>query len=248
MRRPRAICFDMGYTLLQHAPTGADLYRRVLGAAGHEFLPERLAAAFGPARDFYIRSIRQGRQFESSMELAMEFWGEYNSMILDQLGLPPQSHAELGRRIYTEAWSPGAWMPFPEVLATLAALQREGYRMAIISNFVDTLGSVCDLHQLTDYFDDIISSVAAGAMKPDPRIFQLALRRLEVDASETWHVGDNYWADVMGARAAGLTPVLLDRAGEVPRPDCPSISSLDQLLGLLASAEAEPGRGDEAAA
>ncbi|MEA2646647.1 MAG: hypothetical protein QOE92_1730 [Chloroflexota bacterium] len=248
MRRPRAICFDMGYTLLQHAPTGADLYRRVLGAAGHDFPPDRLEAAFAPARDFYIRSTREGRPFESSMELAMEFWSEYNSIVLDHLGVAAEHHDVLGRSIYTEAWSPAAWKPFPEVLPTLAALRRQGFQMAIISNFVDTLGSVCDMHELTPYFDVIVSSVGAGAMKPDPRIFQLALRRLGVAAADAWHVGDNYWADVMGARAAGLSPVLVDRDGSVPRPDCAAIARLDGLLELVNAAASAPGEGDEAAA
>ena len=79
----------------------------------------------------------------------------------------------------------------------------------------------------------IVASVDAGAMKPDPRIFARAVRRLGVQPAEAWHVGDNYWADVLGARAAGIIPVLVDRPGAVPRPDCLFVRSLDQVLDLL---------------
>jgi putative hydrolase of the HAD superfamily len=233
MARPAAICFDMGYTLLEHTPTGPDLYRRVLGENGVTVTVEDVELATRPAHEFYIQAVREGRPFESSMELATEFWAEYNAVILDRLGLPRKSNATLGERIYTEAWSPAAWRPFPEVLDTLAALRAEGIKLAIISNFVDTLGAVCDHHGLTPHFDLVLSSVAAGAMKPDPAIFALALHRLGVSAADSWHVGDNFWADILGARAAGMTGVFLDRAGLLPHPDGPAVRSLDQLLDLV---------------
>ncbi|MDP9326324.1 MAG: hypothetical protein M3O87_07300, partial [Candidatus Dormibacteraeota bacterium] len=108
MPRPKAICFDMGYTLLQHAPSGPDLYLRILARHGHKVTVEELEAAVRPARDFYIQATRDGRPFESSMELAIEFWEEYNSIVLERLGLPVDVHRSLGEKIYTEAWGPGA--------------------------------------------------------------------------------------------------------------------------------------------
>jgi putative hydrolase of the HAD superfamily len=239
MRRPSAITFDMGYTLLEHAPTGPDLYLRVLAEHGHRVTAEELEEALGPARDFYVRATREGREFEASMDAAIEFWEEYNALVLDRLGLPVDTHARLGEKIYTEAWSPGAWRLFPEVLSTLEALRRMGIRMAVISNFVDTLPSVCETHGLSRYFDVITASVTAGAMKPDPRIFALTLRRLGATPDEAWHIGDNYWADILGARAAGMTGVLVDRAQAVPNPDGPVIHGLDELLEMVSAADEE---------
>lgn len=229
----------MGYTLLQLAPTGPDLYRRVLAENGHTVTREELDAAVLPARDFYIRATREGRPFESSMELATQFWEEYNTLVLEGLRMPVDIHASLGERIYTEAWSPKAWRPFADVLPTLDQLRRQGIRMAVVSNFVDTLAAVCDHNGLTQYFDVILPSVEAGAMKPDPRIFEIALRRLGVAAEDAWHVGDNYWTDILGARAVGITGVLVDRERSVPHPDGPVLHTFDQLLSLLSEAEAE---------
>jgi putative hydrolase of the HAD superfamily len=243
MRRPKAICFDMGYTLLMHAPTGPDLYQRVLAESGIDVGLKALAEATAPAHEHYIRSVREGRDFEASMAQALAFWAEYNSIILGALDVPAERHAALAERIYTTAWQPQNWKIFPDVMETLEALREDGIRMMVISNFVNTLRAVCELHEVAPFFEDIIASVDAGAMKPDPRIFQRALGRLGVRPEEAWHVGDNYWADVLGARAVGMIPVLVDRQRAVPRPDCLVVHSLDDLVGLVRGAEE-----DEAAA
>src|SRR5258708_1736187 len=237
MRRPQAISFDMGYTLLMHRPTGTALYRRVLAECGIEAGSEAVSAALVPARDHYVRCAREGRDFEASMVDAIAFWTEYNSIILTHLEVDNERHAEVSERLYTTAWQPENWEIFPEVIDTLEYLRTEGIRMVVVSNFVDTLRAVCELHQVAPYFEDIIASVDAGAMKPDSRIFTLALRRLGVDAADAWHVGDNYWADVLGSPAVGITPVLADRERAVPRPDCATVHSLDQLVELVQQAE-----------
>jgi putative hydrolase of the HAD superfamily len=237
MRRPKAICFDMGYTLLMHAPTGPDLYQRVLAECGVDVGLKALAEATAPAHEHYVRSVREGRDFEASMAQALAFWAEYNAIILSRLNVPVERHQALAERIYTTAWQPENWKIFPEVISTLEALRDEGIRMMIISNFVDTLRAVCELHQLAPFFEDIIASVDAGAMKPDPRIFGRALGRLGIAPEDTWHVGDNYWADVLGSRAVGMIPVLVDRQRTVPHPDCLVVHSLDELVGMVQRAE-----------
>jgi len=56
----------------------------------------------------------------------------------------------------------------------------------------------------------VIDSGAVGVMKPDPRIFELALTALGVRADEAWYVGDMPAFDVVGAQRAGLRPFLMD--------------------------------------
>lgn len=233
MEPPAAICFDMGYTLLRHSYDARPALTELLVAEGHAVDPEALAGALLEARAHYLAAVRSGRDFETSMPAAVEFWTEYTSRILDRVGVPAAAHAELSRRSFTRAWSPDAWEPFPEVPATLRELRRRGTRMAVISNFVDTLHALCARHDLTQFFETVVCSTEVGLMKPDPRIFALAARRLEVAAEAVWYVGDSYWADVLGARAAGMTPVWLDRDGAVERPDCVAIRRLDELLPLL---------------
>ena len=69
--------------------------------------------------------------------------------------------------------------------------------------------------------------------KPDPRFFEIALTRSGARRESTIHVGDLYEVDVVGARAAGITPVLLDAAGLYPDADCDRVRSLGDLVSRL---------------
>lgn len=77
----------------------------------------------------------------------------------------------------------------------------------------------------------MVDSATGGAAKPDPTIFELALRRLRVDAAAALHVGDTPELDGEGARAAGIDVVIVDRS---PAPAAGTISSLLELEPLLA--------------
>ncbi len=61
----------------------------------------------------------------------------------------------------------------------------------------------------------VIDSGAVGVSKPDPRIFEIALDAIGVDAADAWYVGDMPGIDVVGARGAGL---VADRDGPVRLP------------------------------
>jgi len=148
-------------------------------------------------------------------------------------------------------WHPHSWRTFPEVHEVLAALRARGLQLAIISNFTDALVALCETHELDGYFDVLVASAVTGAQKPDAGIFREALRRTGADPRASLHVGDNYVADILGARASGIGGVLVDRsrAGgkgmfdfalrdgiggtSGVRLDCPVISDLRELLQML---------------
>jgi len=86
---------------------------------------------------------------------------------------------------------------------------------------------------LAHYFECIIDSAIVGVEKPDPAIFEIALGEMQVAASHCLHIGDNYDRDVIGARNARLTPVLIDPYGVVAENDVTKIKVLADLLALL---------------
>ena len=87
--------------------------------------------------------------------------------------------------------------------------------------------------ELGRFLDLLVVSSHLGVSKPDPRVFQMALNRIAVPPAAAIYVGDTYVKDVMGARAAGLTPVLLDRRGTAPMLDCACVRNLTDLLPLV---------------
>jgi putative hydrolase of the HAD superfamily len=86
---------------------------------------------------------------------------------------------------------------------------------------------------LDRYLDAILSSASIGLIKPDPHIFQVACERLRVRPERAIHVGDHYYADILGARSVGVNPVMIDRFGTPDVTDVPVIEDLYGLLALL---------------
>ena len=90
------------------------------------------------------------------------------------------------------------------------------------------------------YFEFIVMSVEHGGIeKPDPRIFEIAVREARCEPHELLHVGDHIEYDVRGANDAGVRSVWLNRKGESsvrgvkPDLEVTSLSELaDSLLGI----------------
>lgn len=110
-----------------------------------------------------------------------------------------------------------------------------GLRMAVVSNSDGTVEAAIRAFGLRDFFEVVIDSSVVGHAKPDPKIFQFALEALGVEASRAIYVGDLYSVDVLGARAAGIHPVLLDPHGDWGEIDCLTVSSLTELASMFRS-------------
>jgi putative hydrolase of the HAD superfamily len=112
-------------------------------------------------------------------------------------------------------------------------LRDRSFKLGVISNFDSRLFGILDGFGITQFFDPIIISTQAGAAKPEGAIFVRALSRLGLRAEEASHVGDSLHADIVGAHAAGLLPVLVDRRGtEKDAAHYHRIRSLAELLTL----------------
>ena len=84
------------------------------------------------------------------------------------------------------------------------------------------------------YFSVVLTSEDLGYDKPDPRFFDEGSRMIGLKNAELWYVGNRYHEDVVGARNAGLTPVLIERRPGHKSRDCislPALLSLPPLLG-----------------
>jgi REG-2-like HAD superfamily hydrolase len=123
------------------------------------------------------------------------------------------------------------YQPFPDVLPTLRSLREQGKTLAVVSNWDPALPTLLAELGLTEFFAFILPSAEVGVEKPDGRIFKLALQRLGLEPSEVVHIGDNYEADVVGARSVGIMSILLDRGGKAGCQDVICISSLAELIG-----------------
>lgn len=135
--------------------------------------------------------------------------------------------------LYGDFGSARAWAPFDDALPAVAALRRRGLRLAVVSNWDSRLTRILEEHGLRARFDAVVISAEVGWRKPHPAIFRRTLDALGVAPGEVLHVGDSVGDDVEGARAAGVRPVLLDRAGTKKFDGAPVIRSLAELEALL---------------
>jgi putative hydrolase of the HAD superfamily len=124
-------------------------------------------------------------------------------------------------------------VPFAQAAETLAGLRARGLRTAVVSNADGRVEALLRGAGLGPHLELVVDSHFEGVEKPDPEIFHRALSRLGVRAERAIYVGDIYAIDVLGARAAGLAPVLIDAVGAYPDVDCPRIESLSELLDRI---------------
>jgi putative hydrolase of the HAD superfamily len=246
----RTVFFDLGDTLMHIHPSVPMLYLEACRELGLEVDRSAVEDALHAGEELYREAARAGRAFETSLIEARRFWLEYNQRILAALGAGGEDSG-LARALSERFWAPASWRVFPEVHEVLDTLRGAGVQLAVVSNFTDALITVCRTHELDEYFDCLVASATVGAQKPDTYIFREALRRTGADPATTVHVGDNYIADVLGARAVGIEGVLVDRSragvagmfdftlrsgvgGNEPASlDCPVISDLRELLSLV---------------
>lgn len=228
----KAIFFDAGNTLLRPYPSVAEVCRTVLASHGFDLKTGDIEAELHHADDMYERQYLDDDTFWTSEARAGELWSEMYAAVLGRLGVNGQA-SELGRRVYEEFGDARWWATYPDVVPGLVRLQQMGFVLGMISNWDTRLPDLCHGLGISDYFNFVISSANVGLHKPDPRIFEAALGRAGVTASEACHVGDHYYADVLGARAAGLEPVLIDRTGSLKSADCMVVSGIGELADNL---------------
>jgi HAD superfamily hydrolase (TIGR01549 family) len=164
-----------------------------------------------------------------------QFWTNHARLNLIAYGCAGEHAEGLAAQVYAylrDQFQPEDWV-YPYVPALLARLRASGLRLGVLSNRTNPCQEDLERLGLAEYFEMAVVAGEFGAWKPDPEIFQQALTRLGNPAHETLYVGDNYYADVIGAENAGLVPVLLDPDGLFPEANCQVIARLEELPAIL---------------
>jgi putative hydrolase of the HAD superfamily len=127
--------------------------------------------------------------------------------------------------------------------AALEQLRSQGVKLALLCNTMrtpgETLRKVLDRFGLLACFAHTTFSDEVGLRKPDPQIFALTLRELQVEPAAAVHVGDDPILDIHGARAAGLRAIQVTTASlkalGAQRPDAviPSLATLPEAIAQL---------------
>ena len=229
----RAILYDAGRTLIRPRPQTPEIWDFLARQLGVELARERRQPDVG--HFFYARLGQDGLGAYDSDARARSFWAEYYAEALAEAGvdLPREVLLSAGNAVYDWYQRPEQWEPYPEVLEALQRAQERGLVQGVVSDWGTDLVPLLHAHEITQYLDFVVASAAVGTAKPHPDIFRFALARADLRPAEVVYVGDSYVSDVLGARAVGIAPVLIDREGKAPAVDCPVVSSLLEVLDLI---------------
>ena len=168
-----------------------------LAARGVARSADEIASAFRVEADYYRSRIGEAGAWDGDEITGLR--RDCAQVFLSALAVP----------LAPEAFAPAFVDAMPFRLAggaaeTLAALKRAGLALACVSNWDPTLGERLEELGVAHFFDAVVTSAEAGAAKPDPHIFRVALARLGIAPSRALHIGDDE-ADREGALAAGLS-------------------------------------------
>ena len=223
------VWFDIGYTLLymQREVT----YRQALKEFGHKIALEDIE------REFHLTDKLFMREYPGIfLEPRKAYMPSYLGIMNYRLGLSTDV-CELdacweGIKQNTDPY----WLPFDGVREVLDELKRRPIGMGIISNWDWTARDVLTAAGLIDYFDPIVISAEVDCMKPESRIFELALEKAQIPAHRCLYIGDNYYDDALGSRKVGMQALIVNRFGTLgveEVKDCPVTAHLSGLLDFI---------------
>jgi putative hydrolase of the HAD superfamily len=187
--------------------------------------PERATA---PVRESMRRHIRENIEHRTEEELT-GFKRRNAELTARELGI--EAPTEVLTRVAERRIS---FNPYPESEAVLRRLRGMGLKLYVVSNWdVQLLKVLKDLAWIP-YFDGVVASAVLGVEKPDPGMFEEALRISGVGRDRVVHVGNDPITDIQGASEAGIDTVLVDRRGNIEAPEATFvIPELSRLPGLL---------------
>jgi putative hydrolase of the HAD superfamily len=221
-QQPRAILLDALGTLLTFEPPAPRLRAALLERTGADVGAEAAAAAIRAEIAYYRAHLDEGRDEAALADLRA------------RCAAAMRPHVDAPDDVLLGALLDSLrFFAFPDAAPALRALRAAGIRLVVVSNWDWSLHERLTETGLAPLVDGAVASAEVGSAKPDGAIFRAALELAGAAAAESWHVGDTPEADVDGAHAAGLRPVLIARDGPAPPlAGVPVIESLTELIPL----------------
>jgi HAD superfamily hydrolase (TIGR01509 family) len=231
---------DAGNTLIcmDYARIETELNALGIGASAADI--RRAEAAARPATSEHIAA---GKHSDDSDHFAFHLAQTLARLQTRTVSGATLDAAALARSLAATLKTPGedyrlwSWV-LPGVPEALKELRALGLRLVVLSNSDGSVARALADLGLAAHLDAIFDSHVIGFEKPDPRFFAYALGASGAAAETTVHVGDMYYQDVQGSRAAGVHSVLLDPYGDWKVEDCERCRDLGDVVERIKGARA----------
>lgn len=229
---PSAVLLDVGGVFLLPS---RDHIRSALDQIGHTVADDD---AIDQAHYVAVRTFPMDLEGDEYMSpLWNEYLREYARFLEVTGDMVPEAVEHL-RNAYVTGW---LWTHIvEESVAGLAALAETGVPVGVVSNADGSIEErLADLEVLQVgegpgvEVEFVVDSGVVGVEKPDPRIFDFALEQLGMPPDDIWYVGDTPAFDVVGARRAGLRPILMDPFDVNGDYGEPCVTSLSEVASMV---------------
>jgi putative hydrolase of the HAD superfamily len=215
VRAIRAVIFDLDDTLFDHTTSARMAVRAWVSELGTTPTDELVAQWF---------EIEQ-RHFDSWLAGEVSHQEQRRRRLQEFLPLigRPVPPAEVGQDLAFDAflgWYRRNWAAFSDARPALEVARGNDWRIGVLTNGSDSQQNLkLEDIGLADLVDIVATAQGLGVGKPATAAFHLTCEALDVQPAEALMIGDNLEVDVLGARAAGLAALHLDRAAGITLAD-----------------------------
>jgi putative hydrolase of the HAD superfamily len=168
---------------------------------------------------------------------ADQWWDDMTPHFCQVIGavtrFPREDALPLARRVRELYLHADRWLLYDDVLPTLGALRARGWRHIVLSNHAPELGAIVERLGLSPLIDAVYNSALTGKEKPNPAAFECVFADFP-EARSGWMIGDNWVADVQGAKAVGVRSILVRR----PHPEATNwCESLHDVIRVVEASD-----------
>jgi HAD superfamily hydrolase (TIGR01549 family) len=230
-----AVIFDLDGTLRHSIPSGDEVFLDFAASLGAPITPEIRNKARRWAYDYWADSECLLIDVKAYGKVGGEFWENYAWRQLQSMGISntqAKVWAPLVHQHMKEHYDPQDVIP-EDVIPTLKTLRAADLTVGVVTNRENPVDVYLHAVGLAEHLDFYFAAGDIGAWKPAPEIFYYAMGLANAKPEEAVYIGDNYYADVLGALNANLQPILIDPDGIFPEAVCPVIQAIGELEDML---------------
>jgi len=228
----RTLIFDLDGTLTIRKPSSLDVFFQLLGEYDYHPTVQARRTTRQFIHYYWAGSPEAARDIKELGKFTASFWENYLIRQCLAFGCSKKEAVRLAAQLaprWDDAYQPETVIP-ADVYPTLKTLGQAGYTLGLVSNRSQPFQEEIDQLGLAGYFQFSFTAGEVDSWKPDRKIFLHALERAETAPEKAAYIGDNYYADILGARQVGIHPILIDPHDTFPGADCQVIRVVGDLL------------------
>ena len=228
----QAVIFDLDGTLRESKPHFMDALHQTLLDMGLDVDPFKWRLTERWVHEYWAQSpeiIEDVRLYGQD-----QVWNRFLTRLMSKVGHPHANEDEVrafGDHM-REVFQPVSELT-PGAREVLTALQNHHLTLGVLSNRSNPFDEELTKLGIADFFDFTLAAGEVGVWKPRPEIFQAALERAGVGPDEAIYIGDNYYADIVGAREADMAAILVDWRRVFTDVPATRVERLDAILPYI---------------